>query len=99
VKEEKPFAFFTVIALLLALASLVLGIPVLVEFRHTHLVPRLPTALLAAALGILSFLSFACGLILETVSRGRVEAKRLAYLSFPVRFRPVSNGVTPCADE
>jgi glycosyltransferase involved in cell wall biosynthesis len=89
VKEEKPFAFFSTVAALLALISLALGIPVILEFLHTHLVPRLPTALLAAAIAILSFLSFACALILDTVSRGRVETKRLAYLSIPVRFRPI----------
>jgi glycosyltransferase involved in cell wall biosynthesis len=95
VKEERPFAFFSTIAAVLALVSLALGIPVIIEFHHTHLVPRLPTALLAAAIAILSFMSFACGLILDTVSRGRVETKRLAYLSVPVRFRPVKNSVAP----
>ncbi|MGH8228157.1 MAG: glycosyltransferase family 2 protein [Steroidobacteraceae bacterium] len=89
VKEEKPLAFFTSMAAVLAIVSLALGVPVVIEFMHTHLVPRLPTALLAAALAILAFMSFACGLILDTVSRGRAEAKRLAYLSLPVRFTPV----------
>ncbi len=89
VKEEKPFAFFSVTAAALAAISLAFGAPVIVEFMHTGLVPRLPTALLAAAVAILSFLSFACGLILDTVSRGRAEAKRLAYLSLPVRLTPV----------
>ena len=88
VKEEKPFAFFSLVAVVVALLSLTLGIPVIVEFGRTGLVPRLPTALLAAALMILSFLAFACGLILDTVSRGRVELKRLSYLSVPVRFSP-----------
>ena len=86
VKEEKPLAFFSVISALLAATSLLLGVPVTIEFMHTGLVPRLPTALLAASIAILSFLGFACGLILDTVSRGRMEAKRLAYLSVPVRF-------------
>lgn len=89
IKEEKPFAFFSVVATLLALLSLCAGLPVVAEFRQTGLVPRLPTALLAAALAIMSFLSFACGLILDTVSRGRAESKRLAYLSLPVRFTSV----------
>jgi hypothetical protein len=93
VKEEKPFAFFSLIAVLLGLVSLALGLPIILEFRHTHLVPRLPTALLSAALAILSCLSFTCGLILDTVSRGRVESKRFAYLSFPVRFRPVNRDI------
>jgi len=94
IKEEKPFAFFSFIAILLGALSLALGLPVVIEFMQTHLVPRLPTALLAAAIAIMSFLSFACGLILDTVSRGRVESKRLAYLSIPVRFRAIRGGAT-----
>jgi len=89
VKEEKPLAFFSVVSLVLVLIALALGVPVIVEFTHTGLVPRFPTAILAAAIVILSFLSFACGLILDTVSRGRAETRRLAYLSFPVRFSAV----------
>jgi glycosyltransferase involved in cell wall biosynthesis len=89
VKEEKPLAFFSVVSLILVLIALALGVPVIVEFTHTGLVPRFPTAILAAAIVILSFLSFACGLILDTVSRGRAETRRLAYLSFPVRFSAV----------
>lgn len=94
VKEEKPLAFFFVLGLLLAVVSLTLGVPVIIEFMHTQLVPRLPTALLAAAVAILSFLSFACGLILDTVARGRAEARRLAYLSLPVMLvsKPISTG-------
>jgi len=99
VKEEKPFAFFSAVAALLGLISLALGIPVILEFRNTHLVPRLPTALLSAAIAILSFLSFACGLILDTVSRGRMESKRLAYLAVPVRFRPIRDSVVPDANQ
>jgi glycosyltransferase involved in cell wall biosynthesis len=93
VKEEKPLMFFTVVAGLLGAASLLFGVPVIIEFMETRLVPRLPTALLAAVLATLSFLSLACGLILDTVSRGRAEAKRLAYLSVAVRFTPVKPAV------
>jgi len=89
VKEEKPLAFFSVVSLVLVVIALALGVPVVVEFTHTGLVPRFPTALLASAIVILSFLSFACGLILDTVSRGRAETRRLAYLSFPVRFSSI----------
>jgi hypothetical protein len=53
------------------------------QFLRTGLVPRLPTALLAASLVMLSFLSLACGLILDSVARGRRETKRLAYLAIP----------------
>jgi glycosyltransferase involved in cell wall biosynthesis len=92
VKEEKPLAFFFVMGILLALISMGLGIPVIIEFMRTQLVPRLPTALLAAVVAVLSFVSFTCGLILDSVARGRAEARRLAYLSVPVRVssaRPV----------
>ena len=50
---------------------------------HTGLVPRLPTALLSTSCMLLAFLSLACGLILETVTRGRREFKRMRYLAIP----------------
>ena len=55
----------------------------MIEFLHTGLVPRLPTALLATGLVLLAFLSFVCGLVLDAVARGRKEMKRLAYLAIP----------------
>ena len=64
-------------------SALALGIPVVLEFIHTGLVPRFPTAILATGLILLSFLSFACGVILDSVARGRKEMKRLAYLAVP----------------
>jgi hypothetical protein len=63
------------------LLSLVLGIPVVLEYLKTGLVPRLPTAVLSMGLMLLAFLALASGLILDTVTRGRWELKRLAYLA------------------
>ena len=83
VKEVRPFQFFALGAALLALASLLLAIPLIAEFMVTGLVPRLPTAVLATALMGLAFLSTTCGFILDSVARGRKEAKRMAYLSIP----------------
>ncbi|MGE3332214.1 MAG: glycosyltransferase family 2 protein [Rhodospirillaceae bacterium] len=83
VKEERPMQAFTIAAFGLALASLLLAVPLILTYIETGLVPRLPTAVLAAALMILSFLSLTCGLILDSVTRARREAKRLAYLSLP----------------
>lgn len=80
VKEEMPLQFFSCVGAVLALISLALGIPVVEEFLQTGLVPRLPTAVLAVSIMILGFLSFASGLILDTVSLGRRELKRLQYL-------------------
>ncbi len=82
-REERPFLFFTVIFFILAAVSAALGTPVVIEFLRTHLVPRLPTAILATSLMLLAFLALVCGLILDTVTRGRWELKRLAYLSIP----------------
>ncbi|MGH7029705.1 MAG: glycosyltransferase family 2 protein [Stellaceae bacterium] len=83
VKDERPLQFFSLAGLLLFLAGFGCGIPVVVDFLKTGLVPRLPTAVLATGLILLSSLSFAVGLILDTVARGRKEAKRLVYLAIP----------------
>jgi len=83
VKEVRPLQFFAVGAGILGLTALVLSIPVIAEFTRTGLVPRLPTAVLATGLMILAFLSTACGLILDSVARGRKEIKRMVYLSIP----------------
>ncbi len=83
VKEERPLALFSLVAALLTVAALALGVPVIAEFMRTGLVPRLPTAVLATGLILLGMLALACGLILDSVARGRREMKRLAYLAIP----------------
>ncbi len=81
IKEERPLPFFSITALLLALLSIILGYPLIIEWLETGLVPRIPTAILSSIIMLLSFLSLTCGLILDTVTRGRKELKRLHYLS------------------
>ena len=88
VKEERPLQFFSVCGLLLLLLGVGSGVPVVLEFLTTGLVPRLPTAVLATGLVLLSFLSFASGLILDSVTRARKEVKRLAYLALPGPLAP-----------
>lgn len=80
-KEARPFVFFSCLAIIAAGLSLGLGMPVVVEYAKTGLVPRFPTAILATGLGLISAILFTAGLILDTVSRGRRELKRLHYLS------------------
>jgi glycosyltransferase involved in cell wall biosynthesis len=89
VREERPLEFFASLAAILALTSIGLATPVILEYFRTGLVPRLPTAVLSTGLMLLSFLSVTCGMILATVTRGRIEAKRLRYLEIPAL------GVTP----
>jgi hypothetical protein len=82
-KEERPLPFFSACAAALALLALLLAVPVIADYVQTGLVPRLPSAVLATGVMLLSFLALTCGLILDSVSRGRKEMKRLAYLSVP----------------
>lgn len=90
VKEERPLESFSLTAGLMALVSIILAWPVFVTYFQTGLVPRLPTAILSTGLMLLAFLALACGLILETVTRGRREIKRMAYLSYPAPQIPSS---------
>ncbi|MFV3076546.1 glycosyltransferase family 2 protein [Niveispirillum fermenti] len=80
IKEERPLQSFGLVALVLALLSIIIAVPLFITYYQTGLVPRFPTAVLATGLGLLSFLSMTCGLILDTVTRGRREMKRLRYL-------------------
>ncbi|MCJ8157309.1 glycosyltransferase family 2 protein [Sphingomonas sp. LaA6.9] len=82
-RNERPALFFGIVAALLASLSIILAIPLAIDYLHTGLVPRLPTAVLVTGLMILAFLSLFSGLILDTVVRGRREFRRLAYLSQP----------------
>ena len=82
-KEVRPFAFFALWGAVGATISIALAYPVVVTFLEIGLVPRLPTAVLAMGVALLSFLSLACGIVLDSVSRGRHEMKRLRYLEIP----------------
>lgn len=79
-RAVKPFKFFAGFAGAFAAVAVALGLPIVVTFLETGLVPRLPTAVLAASVMQLSVLSLVCGLIVEAVADGRREAKRLRYL-------------------
>jgi len=80
---ERPVLFYGGIAMALAGLAFVLAIPLAITFAQTGLVPRFPTAILVTGLMILASMSFAVGLILDTVVRGRREVRRLHYLSLP----------------
>jgi glycosyltransferase involved in cell wall biosynthesis len=83
-RNERPLRFFGIISAVVALAAIVLAIPILRTYLEIGLVPRLPTAVLVSGLAIVSLLTLMSGIILETVTRGRREAKRMHYLSIPV---------------
>jgi hypothetical protein len=81
VREERPLPFFSFLGLVLAGAAIGLAWPIVTEYLTTGLVPRLPTAVLSTGLALLASLSVGCGLVLDTVTLGRRELKRMHYLT------------------
>jgi len=82
-RQEKPLAVFSTASFIFFTSSIILGYPLIETYLETGLVPRLPTAILTTGLMLGALWAMVCGLILDTVTRGRQEAKRLAYLSIP----------------
>ena len=89
-KSERPLAFFAIGFLLCALLSAGLAAPLLSTYLQTGLVPRLPTAVLCASLMLLGIILLVCGLILDAVTKARIEQKRFAYMSVSVFTRDAS---------
>jgi glycosyltransferase involved in cell wall biosynthesis len=82
-KALRPFRFYGAIFVALAVVALGLAAPIVVTYFETGLVPRLPTAVLAASIMQFAFLSLICGIVIEAVSASRREFKRMRYLDFP----------------
>lgn len=80
-RSERPVLFFGLLSAVLAVAALALAVPLVVTYVETGLVPRLPTAILVTGMMIVAVLCVFAGLILDTVTKGRREMKRLAYLA------------------
>lgn len=83
--SERPLAFFGISAAIIALLSVLISVPLLIEYVQDGVVPRFPTAILSASMIVCALMSLVCGLILDTVTRGRQEVKRLAYLNIPLK--------------
>ncbi len=82
-KTERPLAFFSILSAACALLSLGLAGPLAATFLQTGLVPRMPTATLCAALMLFGVILLVCGIVLDAITRGRIEQKRFAYLAQP----------------
>src|SRR5688572_30852491 len=83
---ERPVLFYGVISAVLMLVAVILAMPLFITYLETGLVPRFPTAILATGLVIVAVLSFFAGIILDTVTRGRREMRRIAYLAYSAPF-------------
>ncbi|WP_261166046.1 glycosyltransferase [Microbacterium sp. Marseille-Q6965] len=89
IRHERPLFFYGIVGAVFMLAAVLLGIPLVIEFFDTGLVPRFPTAILAVALGVMGALSWSVGLVLDGVLKARREASRLNYLQYAA---PVHEG-------
>lgn len=78
---ERPLLYFGLAGAILLIAALILAVPLVMTYLDTGLVPRVPTAILVTGMVIVAVLCFFAGLILDTVTRGRREMRRLAYLA------------------
>lgn len=83
VRDQRPLQFFAALFAFFVLLGVGLSVPILVEFNRSHTVPRFPTAILSTGLILVAVLMLVCGLVLDSVSRGRKELKRMLYLSVP----------------
>ncbi len=82
-KETRPLVFFGAFGAVFAMAAMLISWPLVVTWLDTGLVPRLPTAVLSTGLMISALMMAACGLVLDSVSRSRIEQKRILYLGVP----------------
>lgn len=81
-RETRPLFFFGLISVFLFFLSIFLAYPIITEFLETGLVPRIPTAILSTGTMMISFVSLICGLILDSISKTRLDMKKLHYLMF-----------------
>lgn len=91
-KSERPLAFYSIGFVSCMLLSFGLAVPLVLTWLQTGFVPRLPTALLCTAIMLFGVVVLACGIILDAVTKGRIEQKRFAYLSVPLAVRDGAAG-------
>ena len=82
-KETRPFVFFSYLTGIALLISVFFGLPVLIEYFQTGFVTLIPRWILSVGMLMVGLVMFVCGLILDSVARGRIEHKRMAYLTIP----------------
>lgn len=81
--RERPRQLYMTLGAVVAIAAMLLALPVIYEFFETGMVPRFPTAILAGLGVVAGLLLGATAVILDSVVTGRREVKRLRYLEIP----------------
>ena len=79
--RERPLLTLGGVAAALGVAAVVVGVPVILEFRELGVVLKIPSAVLASALGLLAVLVMVAGLVLDGTKGARFEVRYLTYLS------------------
>lgn len=79
-KDYRPLIFFTIMSALFVFSGVAVGVPVIIEFAQTGLVPKFPSAILATGLMIFGLVLFAVGIILDTVVKLSREQFELSLL-------------------
>ncbi len=72
-RDTRPMAFFSIIALIIAIVCAILFIPILGEYMQTGMVPRYPTLIVCSCLLVVALLSFFSGIILSVLKRNQQE--------------------------
>lgn len=80
-KETRPILFFGMVAAAVSMLAGALALPLLDTYFKTGLVPRQPTAILCMGLMVVASLLAVCGIVLDSLTRARVEHKRILYLA------------------
>ena len=65
-RDYQPLKFFGIVSLLLGALSVILFVPIFVEYLQTGFVPRFPTLIVSTVMMLAAFLSIVCGLVLDT---------------------------------
>lgn len=92
---HKPFVFYSLLAVALATLSLLLGLPLVIDYLETGLVERLPTAILTVGIMLSAILTFVTGAILSNIGIGQWEVKRLAYLQHSDKLEALREALDP----
>ena len=76
-KEYKPASFFNIISIICLIIALILGVPVVIEYFNTGLVPRFPTLIVAGIALLVALLLCITGIILQVIVKKHKELYEL----------------------
>jgi glycosyltransferase involved in cell wall biosynthesis len=82
-RDWRPLMTFSVAGLVMMLVATIFVVPVVIDYARTGLVERQPTVVACAAAYLVGLGLVGTGMILERVTRVRMEVTRLLYLATP----------------